>query len=800
MQFHTPRTWAQSRWQRWLPLLLLTSLAAAAWAQAANGDFSKLTTGWDRTLKQAQGRLQTAIEQGEADALRAQIIQVRTEAQEQGQIAQRKVDEISALLDALGPAPAAGAPEEAAEVRKKRTQMNDALADLTGQVKQCDLYARRSDAVLKDISAAQFERRTSNLLIQLPLPVAPATWADAARGLVSIMRQVHTKAVVNEGKANFVVLPLIAIGTFLAIFLGRLLRKSIRQRYGRDPSIPNPSYSRRLVAAVVDGIARGLIPVLVMVILLAATWWLLSGSVIDASVKPPHGLLYAIVFYLLVAALVRAAFSPNLPNWRIAPVSEESSAKIGRRLHLLVAVVAVGIAIHSFFQQVAEPDAVRSLHTLVINALVAGILFSLLRTKLWAIQSGTEWYEELPEMGVAAISTYLRLLIGVLTTAALGAAILGYVALSNYLLGNTILTLLMAGAMVALRFLSREAFWRLLSASGPRAQTLKAALALNEQGSRLIHSWILVAIDIVLVLSAILVGLIVWGIPPQDVADWIRGLFQGFNIGSYHFSFADLLLAMAMFAGIVIVTRLLQKFLEYRLLPNTRMDIGLRTAISSGVGYMGVAIAMLAAISVLGISLTGLAVVAGALSVGIGFGLQNIVNNFVSGIILLIERPVKIGDTVRVQDMEGIVKRIKVRSTEIETYQRASVIVPNAELLQGILLNLTHLDRTYRVEIPVGVGYTSDIDQVEALLLQCAKSHPRVLREPEPIVLLRNFGDNALEFELRIYLGELDDRIAVPSDIRKAVVSEFRNAGIEIPFPQRTVWIQPTAGQSPIKE
>jgi small-conductance mechanosensitive channel len=370
--------------------------------------------------------------------------------------------------------------------------------------------------------------------------------------------------------------------------------------------------------------------------------------------------------------------------------------------------------------------------------------------------------------------------------------LLGYVALSNYLLGNTILTLLMAGAMVALRFLSREAFWRLLSARGAKAQTVKMALALTDQGSRLIHSWILVGIDIVLVLSALVTGLIIWGIPPQDVSDWVGSLFQGFNIGSYHFSFADLLLAIGVFAGVILVTRLFQKFLEYRLLPNTRMDIGLRTAISSGVGYVGVAIAMLAAISVLGISLTGLAVVAGALSVGIGFGLQNIVNNFVSGIILLIERPVKIGDTIRVHDMEGIVKRIKVRSTEIETYQRASVIVPNAELLQSILFNLTHLDRTYRVEMPVGVGYSSDIDQVEALLLQCAKAHPRVLNEPEPLVLLQNFGDNALEFELRIYLGDLDDRVVVPSEIRKQIVNDFRKAGIEIPFPQRTVWIQPT--------
>ena len=164
------------------------------------------------------------------------------------------------------------------------------------------------------------------------------------------------------------------------------------------------------------------------------------------------------------------------------------------------------------------------------------------------------------------------------------------------------------------------------------------------------------------------------------------------------------------------------------------------------VGYAGIALAALLSVSYAGLDITNLAIVAGALSVGIGFGLQSIVNNFVSGLILLIERPIKVGDRIVIGDQQGLVRRISVRATEIETFDRASLIVPNSELITGRVLNWTHRDSLGAVNVKIGVGYDSDPEQVIAILKKCAEDHPEVLRTPAPGATFEGFGDSALLF------------------------------------------------------
>ena len=194
------------------------------------------------------------------------------------------------------------------------------------------------------------------------------------------------------------------------------------------------------------------------------------------------------------------------------------------------------------------------------------------------------------------------------------------------------------------------------------------------------------------------------------------------------------------------------------------MDPGIVNSIDTVVGYAGIALAALLALSYAGFDITNLAIVAGALSVGIGFGLQSIVNNFVSGLILLIERPIKVGDRIVVGDQQGLVRRISVRATEIETFDRASLIVPNSELITGRVLNWTHRNSLGAVSVKVGVSYAADPEQVIAILRKCALDHPDVLRFPEPSAVFENFGDSALMFDLRISLPEISKAVAVQSD------------------------------------
>ena len=179
------------------------------------------------------------------------------------------------------------------------------------------------------------------------------------------------------------------------------------------------------------------------------------------------------------------------------------------------------------------------------------------------------------------------------------------------------------------------------------------------------------------------------------------------------------------------------------------------------------------------------------MSVGIGFGLQSIVNNLVSGFILLFERPIKVGDWIIVGDKEGLVKKISFRATEIETWQRASVIVPNGELLTTAVTNWTHSDRRGRVEVPVGVAYGSDVEKVREILLACADEHDRVLKDPPPWVLFMNFGNSSLDFELRCFTNDVMRRMGCASDLRFAIDKRFREEGIEIPFPQHVVHMAP---------
>jgi small-conductance mechanosensitive channel len=210
-------------------------------------------------------------------------------------------------------------------------------------------------------------------------------------------------------------------------------------------------------------------------------------------------------------------------------------------------------------------------------------------------------------------------------------------------------------------------------------------------------------------------------------------------------------------------------------------------------GYLVYTVAILIALGMMGMDYTKLALIAGALSVGIGFGLQNIVSNFISGLILLFERPIRIGDWVVVGGIEGYVRKINIRATVIETFDMAEIIVPNSEFISGQVTNWTLASMVGRVVVPVGVAYGSNTEQVRDILLDVARSHPEVVNNasaPEPSVVFREFGDSSLNFQLRCFLVNVDRRLRVLSDLNFAIDKAFREAGIEIPFPQRDLHVK----------
>jgi small-conductance mechanosensitive channel len=281
-----------------------------------------------------------------------------------------------------------------------------------------------------------------------------------------------------------------------------------------------------------------------------------------------------------------------------------------------------------------------------------------------------------------------------------------------------------------------------------------------------------------------------WGVSIDILLRNIRRILTEFTIGGVTISISSLLFGIAVFIVSAMLIKAIQKYLLNTALTSMEMEEGLKTSVISGFGFFGYIAAGIFAIGVMGGSLKNLAIIAGALSFGVGLGLQGIVNNFVSGLVLVFERPIKVGDWVIINGQEGIVKKINLRATELEMWTKASVIIPNSQILSSSLINMTHNNRQGRVDVKVGVAYGTDIQKVKTILLEIAKNHTLVLNVPNPYVVFNEFGDSSLDFELRCYTSNIGNRLSITNDLRAAILQRFTEESIEIPFPQRVVHTQ----------
>ncbi len=248
--------------------------------------------------------------------------------------------------------------------------------------------------------------------------------------------------------------------------------------------------------------------------------------------------------------------------------------------------------------------------------------------------------------------------------------------------------------------------------------------------------------------------------------------------------------------GIVLVFWLasrLRKILVNHVLIRYTPEIGVRQAIGSIVRYIFIFLGLLIIFQTAGIDLSALTVLAGALGIGIGFGLQHITNNFVSGIIILLERPIKVGDRIAIDNTHGRVIKISARATTIQTNDNVSIIVPNSEFMQSRVINWSHHDLKIRFRIPVSVAYGSDIDLVQRLLVEVGLEDPNVLKDPSPAIRLKEFGDNGIHMELLVWTNTLMHRRGkFISDLNLGIIKKFEKHGVQIPFPQRDVYIKTT--------
>ena len=370
-----------------------------------------------------------------------------------------------------------------------------------------------------------------------------------------------------------------------------------------------------------------------------------------------------------------------------------------------------------------------------------------------------------------------------------GISLFGYPELATFIFNRFIASVLFIGAFVIVRrfisdLLRRSiVFW---------IKTFKLRKQLLSKADFLMT----LLVTPLLVLFLIYSLLTLWGMPGAFMLQAVKKLVFGFKVGGINISLISIVTGLLVFLISLTLVKMMKNRLSNNLLNRINMDEGIKHSLISGFSFTGFIISAILAIVAMGVDLSNLAVIAGALSVGIGFGLQDVIKNLVSGIILLFERPFKVGDWVLIGGEEGKIKQINIRSTEVETFNKASVIIPNATLISSSLTNLTHGNNWQRQTIAVGVSYDSDAEQVTKLLLECARSCKKVMKVPAPYVLFKNFGESSLDFELRIYVSDIWSGWSAGSDVRYEILRRFREANINIAYPQ--IVVQPFLGNPPV--
>ena len=366
--------------------------------------------------------------------------------------------------------------------------------------------------------------------------------------------------------------------------------------------------------------------------------------------------------------------------------------------------------------------------------------------------------------------------------------LLGYQILSLYLSSCLINTALYAVFFWILANLARD-FCAYLT--HPTNGILAQQVGIEAASLQTSHKLLPEAISTIILIGFVIVVLNEWGLKWSYLEKIITVLRQGPSLGPVNLSPLALILAAGSIYLARLMASLIRFILEKRVFTRTMWNVAAQNTISTAVNYGLMALGILLALGFLGVNLASLALIAGALGIGIGFGLQNIVNNFVSGLIILFERPIKVGDLLEIDGRWGEVKAIRVRSTLFETVDHCILIIPNSDLLSSKIQNWTHFERgAFRLTLKVGVAYGSEVEKVLAIIREVFQNNRRVLADPAPRIIFQTFGDSALEFTMRVYLRTIDDREHATHELNSGIYQALGAAGIEIPFPQRDLHVK----------
>jgi len=682
-----------------------------------------------------------------------------------------RLAEVKSQIEKLGPSPAAGAAQEAAAVASERQRLLAEASALDGAIKTLELTWVRARQTIDRITDLPLELFTRSIMERMSSPLLPAIWRDAFRDAPQVQRLISY--VFMDWGASIARQPtlvsLLVAGCLLLYFaLRRLAHRIVLLRLDRKHA---PNFFERAATSAWIAPVRAAPGVLTA---LAAYGGLEALNLLYyPSDRISTSVLRAIFIFVPVSALISSVIAPGEPDHRLVPLTDQAARRVARILQTITGVYAADLALTAIGRALYLPLSMSVIQTLITTLAFAGLLIALLLTPFDTIGP-----DQAPRMVSRRHPVWLKAPGWGLAFGILVATALGYVALGRFASQQVIMTGVV-GLVVTLLFLAIRAFTRDQNGgSHPVGQVLEQRFGLDAGRRQQLATLTEFALTLLLAILALPVLLVQWGFSEGDIHDWYKQALFGFQVGQFNISLIKILIGVLLFIGLLFVTRLVQRWLRETVLTQSRLDTGVINSIDTSIGYAGTGVAALLAISYAGFDVTNLAIVAGALSVGIGFGLQSIVNNFVSGLILLIERPVKVGDWIVIGNEQGNVRRISVRSTEIETFDRASLIVPNSELITGRVLNWTHRDAMGRVVLKVSTPGDADPREVMALLTDCAKQHNLVMSTPDPLATLDNISKDALDFSLRVHVSNVYRGLATQSELRLAILEALRASGI----------------------
>ncbi|MDQ0304465.1 DUF3772 domain-containing protein [Ancylobacter polymorphus] len=716
----------------------------------------------------------------------------------------------------IGPKPADDAPAESASITAERDALSARAAELDAVLKQAKLLKVRADQLSDRITSRRRALFTDQLLARSYSVLDPSLWLAAAAAVPIELRGINYLLSDWAAYANARMQPIgqIAIGFASLLIVGLIfvarsvLARPIRRAELGVDGAPISRLRACSLSALVAILRMAAGPLAATAVLA-----LLNGF----DLLPPRvneiaqGLLLAISIVAIGVGLLDGALAPREPQRRVVPLSNEIAGLIFRFAQIGLWILAVSVTLGAFHRALVVPvplsvatSAAMSLCLVLVasrsmralNALSGDGDEDITDAKAGAAKETTAPTADAGEAPSTSVLNWIKFPFWILNLTVVGALVIGYVSFAGFLSSRALIAVVMAGTLYLVVALINSLFIDAL-ATGPRARHAAKLIGVRPASLELLAVLTAGLLKAVAIIGIVILTVGTFGTSTSDLADIASRVTLGFTIGNSTVAIGDILSALLFLAVGIVIARAIQRWFAVAILPKTAFDQGLQNSIATIIGYIGSITVIAMAMGQLGLNLENIALVAGALSVGIGFGLQSIVSNFVSGLILLAERPIRVGDTIAVKGEEGYVRRISVRATEIETFDRAAVLIPNSDLITGMVKNFTHANTTGRVIVAVNVAYDADADDVRDILIGCACDHPQVLRSPPPRVFLMAFGDSYLKFELRCVVANVDYALTVKSDLHFAVLDRLKAAKIGIPYTPWSIYRGGRIGEEP---